>query len=186
MYGVFKFYSRWSLKVFVHSNSLLIMCATLHPVSLQTGYLLDVAKRFYGMWILRKPVEVYLSVVHSMCTATRVQTYSNTQSVSHMGKAQVERQVLQPTSSTPNKRRRGPFLPNGREACRRFNQGNCVRPDCGLTHNCYILLWDKSSGNEECFTMEAATERKQTGVAILLMTCSFQSGKSLFIRTTKS
>lgn len=99
----FKFYSRWSLKVFVHSNSLLIMCATLHPVSLQTGYLLDVAKRFYGMWILRKPVEVYLSVVHSMCTATRVQTYSNTQSVSHMGKAQVERQVHQPTSSTPNK-----------------------------------------------------------------------------------
>lgn len=97
----FKFYSRWSLKVFVHSVSWL--CALNH-VSLQTGYLLGVAKRFNGMWILRKPVEVFLSVVHSLCTE-RVQSYtkrdnSNTQSVSHMGKAQVERQVHQPSHRT--------------------------------------------------------------------------------------
>lgn len=46
------------------------------------------------------------------------------------------------------------------EACRRFNQANCVRPDCGLAHNCYILLWDQSSGNEECFSREAVTEPK--------------------------
>lgn len=63
---------------------------------------------------------------------------STTQIVSHMGKVQVEKPVHQPTSSTPNKRGGGPFLPNGREICRRFHQDNCVRPDCRLAHNCNI------------------------------------------------
>uniref|UniRef100_K1RUA3 Uncharacterized protein n=1 Tax=Magallana gigas TaxID=29159 RepID=K1RUA3_MAGGI len=55
-----------------------------------------------------------------------------------MGKVQVEKPVHMPTSSTPNKRGRGAFFPNGREICRRLNQDNCGRPDCRLAHNCYI------------------------------------------------
>lgn len=130
----FKFYSRWSLKVFVHSNSLLIMCSKPCQSSdwllIRCGqaflWYVNTAKTSWSIFICRT---LY---VHRERVQSHTKRYnSKTQSVSHMGKAQVERQVHQPTSSTPNKLGRGPFLPNGREACRCFNQGNCVRPDCG-------------------------------------------------------
>lgn len=40
-------------------------------------------------------------------------------------------------------RRKGPFLPDGREICRAFNYNACYRPDCKMMHNCAICY----SGN---------------------------------------
>ena len=37
-------------------------------------------------------------------------------------------------------RRKGPFLPDGREICRSFNYNSCHRPDCKMTHNCAICF----------------------------------------------
>ena len=37
-------------------------------------------------------------------------------------------------------RRRGPFLPDGREICRSFNNNSCYRQDCKMMHNCAICM----------------------------------------------
>ncbi|CAC5385457.1 unnamed protein product [Mytilus coruscus] len=37
-----------------------------------------------------------------------------------------------------NKKGKGPFLPDGRTICRRFNTGDCYRKDCKLAHHCAI------------------------------------------------
>ncbi len=42
-------------------------------------------------------------------------------------------------------RARGPFLPNGREICRRFNNDNCYSSDCRLAHNCSVCLSNQHS-----------------------------------------
>lgn len=85
---------------------------------------------------------------------------ATTQFISHMGKAQVEKPVHQPTviPSTTNKRGRGPFLPNGREICRRFNQDNCVRPDCRLAHNCYICYGTNHPATKHGLAGKTATD----------------------------
>ena len=36
------------------------------------------------------------------------------------------------------KKGKGPFLPDGRTICRRFNTGECYRQDCKLAHHCAI------------------------------------------------
>ena len=37
-------------------------------------------------------------------------------------------------------RRKGPFLPDGREICRSFNYNSCYRADCKMMHNCAICF----------------------------------------------
>lgn len=37
-------------------------------------------------------------------------------------------------------RRKGPFLPDGREICRSFNYNSCFRTDCKMMHNCAICF----------------------------------------------
>ncbi|CAG2246868.1 unnamed protein product [Mytilus edulis] len=37
-----------------------------------------------------------------------------------------------------NKKGKGPFLPDGRTICSRFNTGDCYRKDCKLAHHCAI------------------------------------------------
>ena len=39
-----------------------------------------------------------------------------------------------------NERRKGPFLPDGREICRNFNNNACSRFDCKLVHTCAICF----------------------------------------------
>lgn len=39
-----------------------------------------------------------------------------------------------------NDRRRGPFLPDGREICRSFNNNSCYRQDCKMMHHCAICM----------------------------------------------
>ncbi|CAG2237511.1 unnamed protein product [Mytilus edulis] len=42
--------------------------------------------------------------------------------------------------SANNDRRRGPFLPDGREICRNFNNNSCYRQDCRMMHHCAICM----------------------------------------------
>ncbi|CAC5414514.1 unnamed protein product [Mytilus coruscus] len=42
--------------------------------------------------------------------------------------------------SANNDRRRGPFLPDGREICRSFNNNSCYRQDCRMMHHCAICM----------------------------------------------
>ena len=42
--------------------------------------------------------------------------------------------------STTEERRKGPFLPDGREICRSFNYNSCFRTDCKMMHNCAICF----------------------------------------------
>lgn len=139
----FKFYSRWSLKVFVHSNSLLIMrskpCHSSDWLLIRCGqaflWYVNTAKTSWSILICRTlyvhsyDSSILYQLQHSVC-------FSHGQSAS--GEASSSAYIV----DTQQTRKERPFLPNGREACRRFNQANCVRPDCGLAHNCYILLWD--------------------------------------------
>ena len=42
--------------------------------------------------------------------------------------------------SVNNDRRRGPFLPDGREICRSFNNNLCYRQDCKMMHHYAICM----------------------------------------------
>ncbi|CAG2240427.1 unnamed protein product [Mytilus edulis] len=42
-----------------------------------------------------------------------------------------------------NKKGKGPFLPDGRTICRRFNTGDCYRKDCKLAHH-YAICYAKN------------------------------------------
>ncbi|CAC5381098.1 unnamed protein product [Mytilus coruscus] len=50
--------------------------------------------------------------------------------------------------SAHNDRRRGPFLPDGREICRSFNNNSCYRQDCRMMHHCAICLQWTFNGND--------------------------------------
>lgn len=39
-----------------------------------------------------------------------------------------------------DERRKGPFLPDGREICRNFNSNSCFRSDCRMMHSCAICF----------------------------------------------
>lgn len=43
---------------------------------------------------------------------------------------------------TASKRRRGPFLPSGKEICRRFNMDTCEFKSCRLAHSCSLCFGD--------------------------------------------
>ncbi|CAC5409119.1 unnamed protein product [Mytilus coruscus] len=44
------------------------------------------------------------------------------------------------SKSTTEERRKGPFLPDGREICRSFNYNSCFRNDCKMMHICAICF----------------------------------------------
>lgn len=43
-------------------------------------------------------------------------------------------------NSAPDRRLKGPFLPNEKEICRSFNSNMCTRPTCRMAYNCAICL----------------------------------------------
>jgi hypothetical protein len=59
--------------------------------------------------------------------------FSEASIVTSMGKG---RNFRPPT----DQRRKGPFLPDGRELCRSFNYNYCFRVDCRMMHNCDICF----------------------------------------------
>lgn len=58
--------------------------------------------------------------------------------LSAMSKTSHSQNVMENSGSKFSQRRRGPFLPDGREICRKFNSGSCDLQKCRMAHNCAI------------------------------------------------
>jgi hypothetical protein len=60
--------------------------------------------------------------------------------VSAMSKAGQYQKVMENPGLKSTLRRKGPFLPNGREICRKFNSGSCEFQRRRMAHNCAICF----------------------------------------------
>jgi hypothetical protein len=60
--------------------------------------------------------------------------------VSAMSKAGQYQKVMENPGLKSTLRRKSPFLPDGREICRKFNSGSCEFQRCRMVHNCAICF----------------------------------------------
>ncbi|CAG2200147.1 unnamed protein product [Mytilus edulis] len=58
--------------------------------------------------------------------------------LSAMNKSSPSENLKENPGSKQNSRKRGPFMPDGREICRKFNSGTCEFQRCRMAHNCAI------------------------------------------------
>jgi hypothetical protein len=65
--------------------------------------------------------------------------------VTAMSKAGQYQKVMENPGLKSTLRRKGPFLPDGREICRKFNSGSCEFQRCRMVHNCAICSRSQSS-----------------------------------------
>jgi hypothetical protein len=77
--------------------------------------------------------------------------------VSAMSKAGQYQKVMKNPGLKSTLRRKGPFLPEGREICRKFNSGSCEFQRCRMVHNCAICF----SRDHKAFEHNAKNEVKK-------------------------